>query len=138
MTMVAALQPLVGRWSTTITMLNPPELSGDVYRAIDTYRWMPGEKILIHEVEARMGGDTTNSIEIYSEANGQIVSRNFDSKGEVSDYTAAMMDGAWEVTGDTERFSSTSITSDSIEGCWQLRGEGGWKDWMTIRLQRIA
>ena len=48
------LKPLVGRWVTRITMLYPPEHAGTEYQAVDTYRWLPGEKVLIHEVEARM------------------------------------------------------------------------------------
>lgn len=138
MSLIAALQPLVGRWSTTITMLSPAEAAGQTHRAVDTYRWMPGEKILIHEVEARMGGDPITSMEVYSESGGQIVSRNFDSQGAVTDYTAAMTQGRWTVTGDTERFSSTSITSDAIEGLWQQKHGQEWTDWMTVRLERVA
>jgi hypothetical protein len=138
MTDMSALKPLVGRWATTITMLSPPEVKGQVYRAVDTYRWLPGELVLIHEVEARMGEDVVNSVEIYTCSDGQVVSRNFDSKGHVSDYRATMTDGVWSVVGDTERFESTSISHDAIEGLWRLKGEGGWADWMTVRLDRVA
>jgi hypothetical protein len=138
MSRIAALQPLVGRWSTTITMISPPKMSGTVFRAIDTYRWMPGGKILVHEVEARMGDTTTHSMEVYCVAGGQIVSRNFDSSGKVSDYKAAMTKGSWKVTGATERFASTRITRSTIEGVWQRKARRGWTDWMTVRLDRIS
>lgn len=133
-----ALEPLVGRWSTTITMISPPDMAGQTYRAIDTYRWMPGKKILVHEVEARMGEDLINALEVYSESGNQVVSRNFDSRGEISDYKAAMTNGVWSVVSKTERFTSTSLTNDAIEGLWQLKGDDGWADWMTVRLERVA
>ena len=131
------LAPLVGRWATTITMLHPDEERGTVYRAVDTYRWLPGEKVLIHEVEAMMG-EAMASFEVYTqEQGGQIVSRNFGGDGKVSDYRASMADSVWSVTGATERFASTSIEKDQIEGLWKLKTEAGWVDWMTVKLQRV-
>ncbi len=138
MAAMAALKPLIGRWSTTITMITSAEEAGKTYRAIDTYRWMPGEKVLVHEVEARMGDDTINSLEIYTEADGEIVSRSFDSSGEITDYAAAMKEGGWTVLGNTERFKSTSVANDRIEGLWERRLDGDWTDWMKVRLDRIA
>ena len=138
MTAMAALKPLVGRWSTTITMLSPPKEAGKTYRAIDTYRWMPGEQVLVHEVEARMGKAAIHSMEIYTAKGGKIVSRNFDAGGTVSDYKAEMADGTWKVVGSTERFTSTSITRNAIEGVWEMKGKKGWEDWMTVRLDRVT
>ncbi len=135
---ITSLEPLIGRWATTITMITPDEQPGETYRAIDTYRWMPGRRVVIHEVEARMSGETVTSLEIYTEADGQVVSRNFDASGEVSDYQATMKDGVWMVTGTSERFKSTSVAPDRIEGLWRRRDDDRWSDWMTVKLERIA
>jgi hypothetical protein len=133
-----SLNPLVGRWSTTITMLHPAEVKDEVYHAVDTYRWLPGGRILVHEVEAKMGKASVTSLEIYSARDDGVVSRNFDSGGEVSDYRARMADGVWRVEGDSERFTSTSIAPDAIEGLWELKEDGEWVDWMTVRLDRVS
>jgi hypothetical protein len=133
-----ALEPLVGRWVTTITMISPPERAGERYRAIDTYRWMtPDRKVLIHEVEARMGDAAIISMEIYSEVDGQITSRNFAAGGEISDYLATMKEGVWSVTGARERFESTTVDGMVIEGLWRRWTGEHWADWMTVRLDRV-
>ena len=138
MSAIASLAPLIGRWATTITMIAPDEQSGEMYRAIDSYRWMPGRRVVMHEVEARMGDQTVNSLEIYTETDGHVVSRNFDASGDVSDYRAKMSAGVWMVTGQTERFESTSVAPGHIEGLWQRKDDDQWFDWMTVRLERIA
>jgi hypothetical protein len=133
-----SLQPLVGRWATTITLLSPPEAAGQVHQAVDTYRWLTGGQTLVHEVEARMGDQTVHSVEVYSLKDGQIVSRNFDGGGVVSDYAARMQDGVWRVEGETERFTSTAIDDAAIEGLWELKGDDGWGEWMRVRLARVG
>lgn len=138
MATMKVLEPLIGRWATTITMISPSEQAGETYRAVDTYRWMPGQKVVVHEVEARMGGKTSTSLEIYSQADGEINSRNFDADGGVSDYRAAMKNGVWTVTGQTERFKSSSVEQDVIEGLWQRKDDREWADWMTVRLERVT
>jgi hypothetical protein len=135
---LTTLEPLVGRWVTTITMLHPPEAKGQVYHAIDTYRWLAGKGAMVHEVEARMGEDTINSIEVYHADGDRIVSRNFDGRGEVSDYVAQMRDGVWTVEGESERLTSRLTADGLVEGLWRLKVEGDWVDWMTVRLVRVA
>jgi hypothetical protein len=137
-TNLSELEPLIGRWSTTITMIHPPESKGERYRAVDTYRWLGGHSVVVHEVQARMGEAMVNSLEVYTTAGGGITSRNFDSTGSVSDYSARMTDAGWRVEGETERFSSSSISGDIIEGLWQLKVDGSWVDWMTVCLERVA
>jgi hypothetical protein len=119
-------------------MIHPPVSKDEQYRAVDTYRWLGGRSAVVHEVQARMGETMVNSLEIYTAAGGDITSRNFDSTGAVSDYSARMTDAGWRVEGETERFSSSSISSDTIEGLWQLKEDGSWVDWMTVRLERVA
>lgn len=135
---LSELEPLIGRWSTTITMVHPPVSKGEQYRAVDTYRWFGGCSVVVHEVQARMREAMVNSLEIYTAADGDITSRNFDSTGAVSDYSAYMTEAGWRVEGETERFSSSSISGDTIEGLWQLKVDGSWVDWMTVRLERVA
>ncbi len=137
MTTMAALEPLVGRWATTITMLHPAEMKDQVFRAIDTYRWLEGRQTLVHEVEARMGGQAVNSIEIYTAKDGHVVSRNFDGLGNVSDYRASMEGGVWQIEGANIRFTSTRVASHVIEGVWEQDAGEGWVRWMTVRLDRV-
>jgi len=134
---LSALEPLIGRWVTTITMLYPPETTGEAYHAVDTYRWLGGRSVVVHEVQARMGDEIINSMEVYTPDKGKVASRSFDSSGAVSDYRASMTKTGWRVEGETEKFASTSITGDAIEGLWRLKVDGAWVDWMTVRLERV-
>lgn len=133
------LRPLEGRWATTITMLHPAEAKGQVYHAVDSYRFLPGDRVMVHEVEARMG-EAIASVEIYTpaEKGDGFVSRNFDGRGQLSDYTAGMKAGVWSVTGESETFTSTRLEADVIEGLWRLKDGEDWVDWMTVTLDRVA
>jgi hypothetical protein len=134
---LTALSPLIGRWSTTITMLYPAEQKAVRFQADDTYRWLPGENIVIHEVTGEMDGKPVRSIEIYSsDGSGRIHARSYDSGGEVSDFRASMRNGEWRIEGDSQRFASTTLTRGVIEGLWQLKTGNRWLDWMTVSLQR--
>lgn len=132
------LAPLVGRWATTITMLHPSEERGAIHRAVDSYRWLAGNKVLIHEVEAFMGKPMV-SFEVYTqEADGRITARNFAGDGQVTDYQATMANNEWRVVGPTEQFASTAMGDNRIEGLWKLKTAAGWVDWMTVRLDRVS
>jgi hypothetical protein len=134
---LSALSPLIGSWSTTITMLSPKGQDGLQFHASDTYRWLQGENIVVHDVVGEMDGKPVVSIEVYScDGTGQVHARSYDSGGEVSDFRAAMQDGQWTIDGDTQRFGSTAVTRDAIEGRWQTRADGDWRDWMQVSLLR--
>jgi hypothetical protein len=134
---LSSLAILVGRWSTQITMLHPPDQQNKTFDAQDTYRWLAGENILIHEVSANMAGTDVNSIEIFSsDAARQITSCSFDSGGDVSNFKILLENDDWEIIGDTQRFKSTSFKPDEIKGLWQLKTEDCWTDWMSVVLKR--
>jgi hypothetical protein len=134
---LTALSPLIGSWSTTITMLSPAGQNGLQFHVNDTYRWLPGENIVVHDVIGEMDGKPVVSMEVYScDDMGQVHARSYDSGGEVSDFRAAMQDGKWTIDGDTQRFASTAVTRDAIEGLWQTLADGDWLDWMRVSLHR--
>lgn len=97
-------------WATTITMLHPKTDARTTYR-------VPGEKVRVHEVEARMG-EPVVSIEIYTQdaTSGDIPSRNVDNHGQVSDCRASMEDCVWKVNGGTESFTCSSLAANRIKG----------------------
>lgn len=133
------LKALVGRWSTASTLIYPPDAKGEVHLALDTYRYLPGGLVLVHEVESGSGRDPVNSIEIiHSADDGRVVSRNFDSRGEISDYRWDLAAGVLVIQGQTERFSGALLGHDRIEGTWELLTHRGWVDWISLRLDRIA
>lgn len=135
---LSTMGPLIGRWATTITMLHPPEAKREHYHAVDTYRWMSGRAVVLHEVQALMPDGPMTALEVYTVGPEGIVSRSFDSSGAVSDYRASMQGGIWHVEGAAEKFASTSITGESIQGLWQLKVDDRWVDWMTVQLDRVA
>ena len=134
-----ALKPLVGRWLTKITLLYPNSKKGQQFEAEDTYRWLGDENILIHEVTGEMDGKPLRSIEIYSSgSDGQLRTRSFDNGGEVADFRTSMKKGEWKIVGNAQRFTSSKLTDGLIEGVWQLKSRGKWRDWMTVSLKRQA
>ena len=134
-----AMKPLAGRWLTRITLLYPDSRKGQQFEAEDTYRWLGDENILIHEVTGVVDGKPLRSIEIYSSGpDGQFRARSFDSEGEVVDFRASMRKGEWRIVGNTRRFISSKLTDGLIEGIWQLKSRGRWRDWKIVSLRRQA
>lgn len=134
-----ALEALVGVWNTTGEIHPVGASPAGRLEATDSYEWMPGKRFLVHRVDARMNGQPARSMEIYGWDGKarKCVSRSYDDQGQMSDYTASLVDGRWRIQGETVRFDGhISDDGDTLTGVWELKGEDGWSKWMTIRLER--
>ena len=140
MTGLTALQPLVGEWSTRIEMLFPTEAAGQILAAKDTYRWAPGGRFLIHDVDAQMPDGRAQSFEVYAVAtNGEgYQSRNYGADGAVGDYKASLVGARWTIVGERERFEGAFEGADRLAGLWRLKQGQSWVDWMRVTLTRIS
>lgn len=101
-----ALGILAGNWSTQGTIRASSEAAASEMRAIDRYQWLPGGFFMLHNVDALIGGEASQSIEVigYDAEQGCYVSRSHGDRGASDGFTARLDKRAWEIDGAKVRF----------------------------------
>jgi len=134
------LNRLAGLWDTTITALNADGSAGAVSMASDIYTWMPNGQFLMHDVDAVMGSERTQSSEIFAvDAAGHITSRSYDADGSMNDFTATLDGSHYTITGETQRFSGAfSADGQKLEGRWEQHDGANWLPFVSIVLLKKA
>ena len=136
----ATLDILVGFWSTTIKMLGSDDDDAVVY-ADDVYRWMAGNRFLLHDLHAVLKTGEITGLEIISptERPGIFATRSYNSIGTILDAQMSLKEGVWESVSHTQRFKGR-IAEDgqSVNGQWEPLQSGRWEPWMQIELRKKA
>lgn len=133
------LEPLIGEWTTTITMIEPDGSDGAVSAASDIYTWSANRKFIQHDVDADMGEDgRVLSLEIIAlDPSGPgYVSRSYDPDGTFSDFVCQRDGRTWRVIGARQRFEG-QFSHDGLElsGEWEQDGGTGiWSPLIRVRL----
>lgn len=134
------LNVLIGKWGTTITLLNPGGGDGDVTRATDIYTWSANGKFVQHDVDADMGSGRVQSLEVIALASSGegYVSRSYDPDGTFSDFVCALDGRSWSIIGAMQRFSGLFSEDGSLlSGKWEQNdGAGQWTPLMKVVLQK--
>ncbi|PBB65931.1 hypothetical protein CK228_24660 [Mesorhizobium sp. WSM4312] len=135
---LATLDVLVGGWNTTIKMLGSDD-DGTLSHAEDVYRWMPGNRFLLHDVHAVLKDGEMTGLEIISPSGrpGEFATRSYDSNGHILDARMTLNEGNWESVSETQRFRGR-IAQDgqSANGQWQRLRSGRWEPWMQVELHK--
>ena len=130
---------MIGVWSTTITTVNEDGTAGYTSQAIDTYRWSPSKRFVLHDADVQMFGEQTHSLEIIAldpQSDGYDV-RAYEADGSFADYKALLDGRSWSISGDTLRFSgSLSEDGDALSGQWEESRDGSWQAIMRVSLQK--
>lgn len=139
---LARLQPFVGRWSMKGRIVEGPFGPATAISATDVYEWMPGGHFLLHRIEAQMGTDAVEGLEVigYDAATQRYCMRSYDSAGSSSIMHMSETDGWWSALGHTER-SRVRFESEGkvMRGGWErLSDDGNWRPWMEITLTKEA
>ena len=129
----------IGTWNT----------SGEVYAtdfspatkliATDTYRWLPGRHFIVHEIDARFGGDVSRSLEIvgYDSSRKKFLSRSFDDSGSTDEFEVSLKGRRWRIFGNVMRFDGGfSADKNELTGLWEIKGRSGWQPWIKLQLVR--
>ena len=130
----------IGVWNTRGDVLETEDAPAGTLSATDTYRWLPGDHFLLHDVDARFGDVPTRSMEVvgYDPARRKHVARSFDDKGKTEEFVVQLRGRRWTITGDAVRFDGRfSADEDSLTGLWELKGRRGrWQPWIELELVR--
>jgi hypothetical protein len=137
---MAPLEALIGKWTTTITMLGTDGGVGEVSEATDTYSWSANGMFVQHDVDATMDGERALSFEIIAaDPDGDgFVTRSYDPDGTFSDFTAALDGRNWSITGAVQRFRGAfSEDGQTLSGRWEQNdGSGNWAPLMDVTLRK--
>ena len=137
-----ALGILAGSWSTQGTIRASGNAAASEMRAIDRYEWLPGDFFLLHKVDALIGGEASQSIEVigYDAEKGCYVSRSYDDRGACDGFTARLENRVWEVDGAKVRFRGAFDTKGAVlAGTWEQLGDAHqWEPWMDIELRKVT
>jgi len=136
---LAPLAALIGTWDTTIVPLNPDGSEGQASKATDIYEWSPNGHFIYHTVDAVMGGERVQSMEVLAAepSTGTWLTHSYDADGSVNSFTAQLRDHTWFLTGDTQRFTG-QFDADAVElsGQWEQRSHSDWSPLMKVTLRK--
>lgn len=116
-------------------MSGPDRVSGE---ALDSYRWLTGDKVLLHTTKGMLGGRPIEAVELFRDDGDLIRSWSIMADGSATEATAMMTSGALEIDAGEVRFRGRTETPDRIAGQWQRRDTGDWETWMLLTLDRKA
>jgi hypothetical protein len=137
-----ALDVLVGRWVTRGAIHATADAPAAELHAIDVYEWLPGGFFLLHTADALLGDAAARSIEVigHDAARGCYVTRSYDDRGGSEEYTARLVERAWEIDGASVRFRGALDADGAIlAGRWERCDDAGaWVPWMDIELRKVA
>jgi hypothetical protein len=130
----------IGTWNTSGEVLATESAPATTLTATDTYRWLPGNKFIVHEVDARFGRDVTRSMEVmgYDLAAKKFFARSFDDQGATELYDIDLTGKKWSIAGKAVRFTGRfDARGGRLTGLWEMKGtKAGWQPWIKLLLVR--
>ena len=131
---------LIGTWNTSGEVLETEASPAGTLSATDSYRWLPGQHFIIHEADARFGGEPSRSLEVvgYDRAKKKHISRSYDDQGVSEVFDVSLKGKNWSISGATVRFNGKfSSNSTELTGLWEMKGKkAGWQPWIRLELVR--
>ena len=84
------LDIFVGKWNTEGQVLTDSDAPAAKILATDTYEWLPGKFFLLHRVDANIGEEKTEVLEIigYDASSQMYHAQSFDSQGNSDTFQA--------------------------------------------------
>jgi hypothetical protein len=130
---IAALQPLIGTWTSSGRTVDGIDVEGG-----DVYEWLPGRQFVIHHVDVRMGGEQVHVLEVIGERDTDaFLMRSFDNNGGTAVMRATVDDaGVWTFAGPTER-ATLVVAASTMSARWERNVGGTWEHWMDMEFRRV-
>lgn len=124
----------IGTWNTTGEVLPTDTSPGGILLATDSYRWLPGRHVIVHDVDARFDGQPTRSMEImgFDASKQRHFATSYDDQGIAESFEVALAGRQWRIAGKTVRFNgSFNARKNRLTGLWELKGKrAGWQPWI--------
>jgi len=137
---MARLEVFVGTWNTTGEVMETECGPATTLVATDTYRWLPGRYFLVHDADARFGGQPSRSMEVigWHSARRSHVARSYDDQGKSEVFEVALAGRRWKIDGEEARFDGKfNVDRTELRGLWEIKGrKRGWQPWIDLRLVR--
>lgn len=133
------LDILNGSWQTTITALEPDGSEGATSQASDIYSWLPNGHFLMHEVDAMMGSQRVQSVEIIgiNATSDEFSSRSYDPDGSTNDFVSRIDGCDYVIDGEVQRFDGR-FSDDGLQltGTWVQLIDGHWRPLVRVVLDK--
>ena len=137
---MSKLEFFIGTWNTTGEVLETKANPSGILVATDTYRWLPGKRFIVHEVDARFDGSPARSMEVIGldASTKRFFTRSYDDQGTTEAFVAALDGRRWTIEGKTVRFAgSFDARKRRLTGLWELKvGKARWQPWINLTLTR--
>ena len=130
----------IGTWNTTGEVLETDANPAGALVATDTYRWLPGNRFIVHDVDARFDSNPARSMEVigFDPSKRQFFARSYDDQGSTEAFVVALDGRRWSIKGKTVRFDgSFDSRKNRLSGLWELKAaKGRWQPWIKLELVR--
>ena len=138
---LAALQPVIGRWRTSGTILDEQGLPVGGIAGADTYTFSPGNHWIVHEVDVMMDGHRSQVLELiggHDETSGGWQMHAFDGQTSPGRMTLTLPEpGLLLLQGDGVRsWLRPEAGPDHMTTLWEREIDGSWVVWMDMRFDR--
>ena len=137
---MARFEIFIGTWNTTGEVLKTDSSPETTLFATDTYRWLPGNQFIVHDVDARFGEQPSRSMEVmgYDPEKKRYIARSFDDQGVSEEFDISLKGKKWTIVGKTVRFEGKfDSKGEKLEGLWELKSpKSGWQPWIKLKLVR--
>jgi hypothetical protein len=123
---MSKFEVFIGTWNTTGEVLETEASPAGALSATDTYRWLPGQQFIVHDVDARFDSKPTRSMEVmgFDSSKKQYFARSSSTiKGRLKLLLSPSTGGAG---ASVERQSASRAASTFRENA--LRGFGSSKE----------
>lgn len=133
------LEPLIGSWRTTGTMLD--EQGGQIdIEGTDVYKWHPSGHWIVHEVDVRIGSDQVSALEL-------IGGRDAEPGWQMHAFEATDSPGLMRLTQDApgrlllqgdgvRSWLTAELGADHMKAQWERLDGMQWLRWMEMRFDR--
>lgn len=137
---MSKLEIFIGTWNTAGDVLETDAGPAGSLSATDTYRWLPGQHFIVHDVDAWFDGKPTRSMEVigFDSSKRQHFARSFDDQGSTEAFVVSLKGRRWSIIGKSVRFAGSFDTQKNrLTGLWELNGsKAGWQPWIELKLTR--
>lgn len=136
---MARFEVFIGTWNTTGEVLATDENDAGRLIATDTYRWLPGRRFVVHEVDARFDGAPSRSMEVvgFDASTRRYAATSYDDRGTREQFVVSLDRRRWTISGRTARFDGRfDARRNRLTGLWELKGRKAWQPWIELTLSR--
>jgi hypothetical protein len=135
------LQPIIGRWRSSGTILNEGGAALGAIAGTDTYTWLPGGRWIVHEVDVMMDTEHVRALELIGgrdERSGGWQMYAFDTADAPGRMTLTVSEpGLLLLQGDGVRsWLRPEAGPDHMTTRWERQVNGQWVPWMDMRFDR--